>query len=121
MQPNSNSSIAALCTIQCRKGDTFSRDFAFTNADTGAAIDMTSYVLVLTVKNSAGAAVLTISGADWSGTASAGLFTATKSAATMAGVAAGTYAYDLQITLPTAEVVTWLQGKFVVDTDITTA
>jgi hypothetical protein len=121
MQPNSNSSIAALCTIQCRKGDTFSRDFAFTNSDTGAALDMTSYVLVLTVKNSAGTAVLTISGGDWSGTASAGLFTATKSAATMAGVAAGAYAYDLQVTVPGGQIVTWLQGKFVVDTDITTA
>lgn len=121
MQPNSNSSIAALCTIQCRKGDTFSRDFAFTNSETGAALDMTSYVLVLTVKNSAGTAVLTFSGADWSGTASAGLFTASKSAATMAGVAAGAYAYDLQVTVPGGQIVTWLQGRFIVDTDITTA
>lgn len=121
MQPNSNSSIAAICNIQCRKGDTFSRDFAFTNADTGAALDMTSYTLVLTVKNAAGSAVLTFSGNDWSGTASAGLFTATKSAATMAGVTAGTYNYDLQITIPSGEIVTWLQGKFIVDTDITTA
>lgn len=121
MQPNSNSSIAALCTIQCRKGDTFSRDFAFTNADTGAALDMTGYALVLTVKNTAGTAVLTFSGDDWSGTASAGLFTATKSAATMAGVAAGAYAYDLQVTVPGGQIVTWLQGRFIVDTDITTA
>ena len=121
MQPNSNSSIAAFCTIQCRKGDTFTRDFTFTNSDTGAAIDMTGYTLVLTVKNAAGTAVLTISGGDWSGTASAGLFTATKSAATMAGVAAGQYPYDLQVTVPGGAVVTWLQGKFVVDSDITTA
>lgn len=121
MQPNSNSSIAGICTIQCRKGDTFSRDFEFTNADTGAALDMTNYTLTLTVKNSGGTAVLTFSGGDWSGTASAGLFTASKSAAAMAAVAAGVYAYDLQVTLPAGEIVTWLQGRFIVDTDIITA
>ena len=120
MTPNSNSSVAAWLTIQCRKGDTFSRDFAFRQAD-GTALDMTSYTLVLTVKNTAGAAVLTISGGDWSGTAAAGLFTASKSAATMAGVAAGQYVYDLQATLPGGQVITYLQGKFVVDADTTTA
>jgi hypothetical protein len=120
MTPNSNSSIAARLTIQCRKGDTFSRDFTFTDAD-GGPLDMTGYTLVLTVKNAAGTAVLTFSGGDWTGTAASGLFTASKTAASMAAVAAGVYAYDVQATLPGGQVITYLQGKFIVDTDITTA
>ena len=82
---------------------------------------MTDYVFVLTVKNSAGSTVLTFSGGDWTGTPASGLITFSKSAATMAGIAAGVYVYDLQVTYPDATVITYTHGKFVVDSDITTA
>ncbi len=121
MNPNSNSSIAALCTIQARKGDTFTREFTFTNMDTAAPIDLTSYTLVLTVKDTAGSTILTISGADWDLTnAAIGEVSCTKSATAMGAVTAGSYAYDLQATVGTSKV-TWLQGKFIIDSDITTA
>ena len=118
MNPNSNSSVAALCTIQCRKGDTFTREFTFTNADTGAPIDLSSHTLLLTVKDSAGTTILTISGADWDLTnAALGEVSCTKSTGTMAAITAGSYAYDLQATV-SGNKVTWLQGKFIIDSDI---
>jgi hypothetical protein len=38
----------------------------------------------------------------------------------MGAITAGSYAYDLQATVGTSKV-TWLQGKFIIDSDITTA
>jgi len=120
MNPNSNSSIAAFCTIQARKGDTFTREFTFTNMDTAAPLDLTSYTLVLTVKDTAGTTILTISGADWDTTnAAIGEVSCTKSAGTMGALTAGSYNYDLQATVG-GNKVTWLQGKFIIDSDITT-
>lgn len=119
MNPNSNSNIAAILNIQCRKGDTFERQFTFTDED-GVAIDLTTYTVVLTVKDTAGATILTISGGDWSGTPATGQLTATKSATTMGAVAAGTYNYDMQVTVNSTKV-TWLAGKFIVDAEVTTS
>lgn len=119
MNPNSNSNIAAILNIQCRKGDTFERQFTFTD-ENGVAIDLSSYTVVLTVKDAAGSTIMTISGGDWSGTPSAGQLTATKSATTMGAVTAGTYNYDLQATVGISKV-TWLAGKFIVDAEVTTA
>jgi hypothetical protein len=119
MNPNSNSNIAALLNIQCRKGDTFERQFTFKDED-GAAIDLSSYTITMTVKDSAGTTVLTFSGGDWTGTPSAGQLTATKSATAMGATTPGTYTYDLQATVGTSKV-TWLAGKFIIDAEVTTA
>jgi len=117
MIPNSNSSTAGRLTIQCRKGDTFTRTFTFTDS-TGAAINLAAKTIVLTVVNTAGSTVLTFSGSDIDATnAATGVIIIAKTAANMA-VTAGEYRYDLQMTEGAVKT-TYLHGAFIVDTDIT--
>lgn len=105
--------------ITCRRGDTFSLEFTFTDDD-GDAIDLTSYTWKMDVKetDTSSADVIGDSSFDYTGT-SEGKLTVKATATTMAGVSGGLYVYDLQSSNGSPAVVkTWVYGIFKVNEDV---
>tara|TARA_R110000824_G_scaffold283089_1_gene471452 strand:- start:343 stop:702 length:360 start_codon:yes stop_codon:yes gene_type:complete len=103
--------------ITCRKGDTFSLEFTFTDSS-GVAINLTGYTWKMDVKetDTSSGDIIADDSFTYSGTA-AGLLTVTATASTMAGVTGGLYVYDLQSTTG-GSVKTWIYGLFTINEDI---
>ena len=103
--------------ITCRKGDTFSLEFTFTDS-AGVAIDLTGYTWKMDVKetDTSSGDIIADASFTYSGTA-AGVLTITATAATMASAVGGLYVYDLQSTQAGA-VKTWVYGLFTINEDV---
>jgi|TARA_B100001939_G_scaffold330890_1_gene328431 hypothetical protein len=105
--------------ITCRKGDTFTLEFTFTDS-AGAAIDLTGYVWKMDVKetDTSSGDIIADNSFDYTGADPAvGKLKITATAATMAGVSGGLYVYDLQSTASSV-VKTWVYGLFKVNEDV---
>ena len=103
--------------ITCRKGDTFTLEFTFTDND-GDAIDLTGYAWKMDVKetDTSSSDIIADDSFTYSGT-NAGVLTITATASVMAGVSGGLYVYDLQST-NSGTVKTWVYGLFKVNEDV---
>lgn len=103
--------------ITCRKGDTFTLEFTFSD-DSGAAIDLSSYTWKMDVKetDTSSSDIIPDSDFTYTGT-SEGVLTITASATVMAGIDGGIYVYDLQST-NSGTVSTWVYGVFKVNEDV---
>jgi hypothetical protein len=103
--------------ITCRRGDTFTLEFTFSD-NAGAALDLTSYGWKMDVKetDTSSGDIIADSSFTYSGTA-LGVLTITATATVMAAVAGGLYVYDLQSTNGGA-VKTWVYGLFKVNEDV---
>jgi len=113
-----NLDISTRTDIVCRKGDTFSLDMDI-NDSSGVALDLTSYVFKMEVRETDDADTTILASTDFSFTADAnGNLVATVPAATMASIDSGVYVYDLQATVA-GVVRTWLHGIFTVKEDVT--
>tara|TARA_R110000803_G_C11738853_1_gene290733 strand:+ start:24 stop:383 length:360 start_codon:yes stop_codon:yes gene_type:complete len=103
--------------ITCRKGDTFTLEFTFSD-DTGSAIDLTTYAWKMDVKetDTSSADIIADSSFTYNGNAQ-GVLTITATATVMAAVEGGLYVYDLQSTQAGA-VKTWVYGLFTINEDV---
>lgn len=103
--------------ITCRKGDTFTLEFTFTDSD-GDAIDISSYSWKMDVKetDTSSSDIIAEDSFTYTGNSS-GKLTVTATAAVMAGVSGGLYVYDLQST-NSGVVKTWVYGLFKINEDI---
>ena len=103
--------------ITCRKGDTFQLDLTFTDDD-GDAIDLSSYSWKMDVKETADASgdIIGDDSFTYAGT-DEGKLKVSATAATMAGVTAGVYVYDLQSD-NSGTIKTWIYGVFKINDDI---
>lgn len=113
----SNSVIKAPCNLKAQQGDTFYRDYTFTDED-DVALDLSTYSFALKVKNNTGTTVLQWVNADFINTAT-GVYSITKTPTQMAAVEPGVYSYDLQVTYPSTEVRTWIYGQFIIEQQTT--
>lgn len=104
--------------ITCRKGDTFSLDFTFSD-DSGAAINLEGYAWKMDVKetDTSSGDIIADNSFTYAGDAGIGQLTITATATTMAGVSGGIYVYDLQSTNNNV-VKTWVYGLFKVNEDV---
>lgn len=103
--------------ITCRRGDTFSLEFTFTDDD-GDAIDLSSYTWKMDVKetDTSSSDVIADDSFTYSGN-NEGKLTVAATAATMAAVSGGLYVYDLQST-SSGTVKTWVYGIFKINEDV---
>ena len=103
--------------ITCRRGDTFTLEFTFTD-DAGDAIDLSSYTWKMDVKetDTSSGDIIADDSFTYSGNNS-GELTVSATATVMAAVSGGTYVYDLQSTNG-GVVKTWVYGIFKVNEDI---
>ena len=103
--------------ITCRRGDTFTLEFTFSD-DAGAAIDLTSYTWKMDVKetDTSSGDIIADNSFTYSGTA-LGVLTITATAAVMAAVEGGLYVYDLQSN-SSGSVKTWVYGLFKINEDV---
>ena len=105
--------------IICRKGDTFSIEVDFFDAN-NQPINLTSYTFKMEVSESDTSASPVLDDTDFSYTAnSTGKLFVTATAATMLTISAGVYIYGLQST-DAGVVKTWLFGTFEVKEDVIT-
>lgn len=108
--------------ITCRKGDTFELTITATDAE-GDDVDFGAYTSIdLEVRptdEDTGTPVISFDHPADFNTATSGQLVVSKSAATMAGVAAGIYVYDMQLTDSTGKTITWFYGIFKVNDDVT--
>lgn len=104
--------------ITCRKGDTFSLEFTFSD-ESGNPINLDSYSWKMDVKetDTSSGDIIADNSFTYAGDAGAGKLTITASATTMAGVSGGIYVYDLQSTA-SGVVKTWVFGLFKVNEDV---
>lgn len=111
---------ASRLDVTCRRGDTFTLN---TNVQdlSGNPLNTTLYTFKTEVRTYPGSSTVVIASSSFTYETSAlGVFMVKATAATMAAVAAGTYAYDVQATDNTTGVVcTWMYGTFTVNQDIT--
>ena len=103
--------------ITCRKGDTFTLEFTFSD-DAGAALDLTSYVWKMDVKetDTSSGDIIPDTSFTYVGTAQ-GVLTISATAAVMAAAEGGLYVYDLQSNVSGA-VKTWVYGIFKINEDV---
>ena len=103
--------------IICRKGDTFSLEVDFYDAN-NQPINLTSYTWKMEVSESDTSAspVLDSTAFSYSGNSTGTLFV-TASAATMLTIPAGLYVYGLQSNVA-GVIKTWLYGLFTVNEDV---
>ena len=103
--------------VTCRKGDTFTLEFTFSD-DAGDAINLTGYAWKMDVKetDTSSSDIIADNSFSYTGT-SAGVLTITASAAVMAAVSGGLYVYDLQST-NSGVVKTWVYGIFKINEDV---
>lgn len=116
----SNSSIAAIHNIRCKRGDSFRREFRYwesVNGVKGAAIDITNIVFKLTVAVSYKTPVLSFTLGAGLTITTPNILIITKTATEML-IPAGTYTYDLQKTFADGVVTTVQQGNFIIEDDI---
>ena len=108
---------ASRVDITCRRGDTFTLEFTFSD-DAGAAIDLTSYTWKMDVKetDTSSGDIIADNSFTYSGTAQ-GVLTITATAAVMAAVEGGLYVYDLQSN-SSGSVKTWVYGLFKINEDV---
>jgi len=108
---------ASRVDITCRRGDTFTLEFTFSD-DAGAAIDLTSYTWKMDVKetDTSSGDIIADNSFTYSGTA-LGVLTITATAAVMAAVEGGLYVYDLQSN-SSGSVKTWVYGLFKINEDV---
>ena len=108
--------------ITCRKGDTFELTITATDAE-GANVDFGSYTSIdLQVRptdEDTGTPVISFDHPADFDTSTSGQLVVSKSATTMAGVAAGIYVYDMQLTDSTGKTITWFYGLFKINDDVT--
>ncbi len=109
---------ASRVDVTCRRGDTFTLEFTFSD-DAGAALDLTSYTWKMDVKetDTSSGDIIADGDFDYNGNAQ-GVLTITATAATMAGAAGGLYVYDLQSTDNGGAVKTWVYGIFKINEDV---
>lgn len=117
MSTNINLDNAKRVDITCRKGDTFKLDLTFTD-DSGTAIDLSSYTWKMDVKETATSSgdIIADDSFTYNGT-DEGKLGINATAATMAGVTAGVYVYDLQSNNG-GVIKTWIYGVFKINEDI---
>jgi len=108
---------ASRVDITCRRGDTFTLEFTFSD-DAGAAIDLTSYTWKMDVKetDTSSGDIIADNSFTYSGTAQ-GVLTITATATVMAAVEGGLYVYDLQSN-SSGSVKTWVYGLFKINEDV---
>jgi hypothetical protein len=105
--------------IICRKGDTFSIEVDFFDAN-NQPINLTSYTFKMEVSESDTSASPVLDSTDFVYAAnSTGTLFVTATAATMLTISAGVYIYGLQST-DAGVVKTWLFGTFEVKEDVIT-
>ena len=104
--------------ITCRKGDTFSLEFTFSD-ESGNPINLDGYQWKMDVKetDTSSGDIIADSSFEYAGDAAAGKLTITATATTMAGVSGGIYVYDLQSNASNV-VKTWVFGLFKVNEDV---
>jgi hypothetical protein len=121
MTAESNSDIAAELCITHTKGDTFIRDFAFTDAD-GNPIDLTGYSVRLQLRESVRSSSATLDAATPNEITITGagnnVLSVLIDAETME-IPARKYVWDLQLTTPGGVVTTYLFGNFTITSDVT--
>lgn len=123
MTTTSNSYIAGQLNIIAKAGDSFIRDFTFTTDDTvPVPIDLSNYKVKLQVRKTAKNAQTVLS-ASLSNYISIGgtdnnVISVSVPASAMA-FAAGTYLWDLELTSPENIVITYLEGDFKLEQDVT--
>lgn len=103
--------------ITCRKGDTFTIDFTFSD-DNGEAIDLRSFGWKMDVKETDTSTGDIIGDSDFTyvGT-EAGKLTISATAEIMSGLSGGIYVYDLQSNNG-GTIKTWIYGLFKVNEDV---
>ena len=108
---------ASRVDITCRRGDTFTLEFTFSD-DAGDALDLTSYTWKMDVKetDTSSGDIIADNSFTYSGTA-LGVLTITATAAVMAAVEGGLYVYDLQSN-SSGSVKTWVYGLFKINEDV---
>lgn len=120
MTTESNSSIAALHNIICKRGDTFSRVFTFfTDSTKTIPLDITASTFKLSVKNSLNVIILEFTEPTSITLSSTNILTFHKSEIEMS-IGAGSYKYDLQKTLSNGNILTIIKGTFTIQDDVTT-
>lgn len=103
--------------IICRKGDTFSIEVDFFDAN-NQPIDLTNFTFKMEVSESDTAASPVLDDTDFSYSAnSTGKLFVTATANTMLTISAGVYVYGLQSN-DAGTVKTWLYGLFTVNEDV---
>jgi len=106
--------------IKARQGSTFT--LSFTISTGGTVWDLTGYSARMQVRASTTSTTKILNLATGSGITlggAAGTVTCTASAATMAGIAANTYVYDIELVYPDGTVNALLEGKFTVTAEVT--
>ena len=103
--------------ITCRRGDTFTLEFTFSDDD-GAALDLTAYSWKMDVKetDTSSSDIIADSSFTYSGT-NQGVLTISATATVMAAVEGGLYVYDLQSNV-SGSVKTWVYGLFKINEDV---
>ena len=103
--------------ITCRRGDTFTLEFTFSD-DAGDALDLTSYDCKMDVKetDTSVADIISEDNFTYSGNAQ-GVLTISATATIMAAVEGGLYVYDLQSN-SSGSIKTWVYGIFKINEDV---
>lgn len=105
--------------ITCPQGATFDRTLTITNGT--AAMNLTGYTAAMQVREAAGAATALISLSNGSGLTlggTAGTIGITIAATATAGVASGSYSYDLELNSG-GTIIRLLEGSFNVTGNVT--
>lgn len=106
--------------IKARQGSTF--NFNFTISTNGTAWDLTGCSAAMQVRSSASSSKKILNFSNTSGITlggSDGTVSVTASASTLAAIPAGNYVYDFELTYPDDTVVALLEGKFIINAEVT--
>lgn len=116
---NTDLAIAGELDVTCKEGDTFILQLLFKD-DNGNLIDLTNYSFAMEVKKRARWSSTILANSVFTFTANANGELDIEADASDMEVKAGCYKYDLELTNNSTGVVeTWLQGDFIITSDVT--